>query len=137
MSEWVLPDGALRDAPSYTPRSAELADLELLLSGAYAPLTGFLSEDDIASVLRRGVLADGTSWPVPVTLAVPAEVAERLDPGTEGRRLLVLTDPEGAPVAAVEAAELTEVRGGWFRVAGPVRQVSAPEHGAFRRLRQG
>lgn len=135
MSEWVLPDGVLRDAPSYTPRPAELADLELLLLGAYAPLTGFLADDDVASVLRRGALADGTPWPVPVTLAVPAEVAERLDPGHAMRRLLILTDPEGAPVAAVEATELTEARGGWFRVAGPVRRVGAPEHGAFRSLR--
>ncbi len=137
MSEWVLPDDVLRDAPTYTPRPAELADLELLLSGAYAPLTGFLTEEDTASVLRRGALRDGTAWPVPVTLVVPAEVAERLDPGHPIRRMLVLSDPEGAPVAAVEAVQLTEARTGWFRVAGPVRQVGAPEHGAFRRLRYG
>lgn len=30
---WVLPDEVLRDAPAYTPRPHELADLELLLSG--------------------------------------------------------------------------------------------------------
>jgi sulfate adenylyltransferase len=136
MTDWVLPDGVLRDAPSYTPKPAELADLELLLSGAYAPLTGFLAGDDATSVARRGTLADGTPWPVPVTLVVPVEVAERLDPGQPVRRLLILTDPEGAPVAAVEAMELTEVRAGWFRVGGPVRRVGAPEHGAFRRLRR-
>ena len=41
MSGWVLPDSVLRDAPVYAPRPFELADLELLLSGAYTPLTGF------------------------------------------------------------------------------------------------
>ncbi|GAB3953758.1 hypothetical protein GCM10027614_59670 [Micromonospora vulcania] len=33
---WVLPDEVLRDAPAYTPRVGELADLELLMTGAYA-----------------------------------------------------------------------------------------------------
>ena len=33
---WVLPEDVLRDAPAYAPRTGELADLELLLSGAFA-----------------------------------------------------------------------------------------------------
>src|SRR4051794_34331933 len=55
----VLPEDVLRDAPSYTPRPYELADLELLLSGAYRPLTGFLGRADLTSLRRRGRLADG------------------------------------------------------------------------------
>lgn len=35
---WVLPEEVLAGAPSYTPRAAELADLELLLTGAFTPL---------------------------------------------------------------------------------------------------
>jgi len=75
----VLPEDVLRDAPSYTPRAHELADLELLLSGAYAPLTGFLGRADLTALRRRGRLADGTSWPVAVTLEVPADLAGALD----------------------------------------------------------
>ena len=37
-SGWSLPDEVLRDVPSYAPRPYELADLELLLTGAYAPI---------------------------------------------------------------------------------------------------
>src|SRR5438477_11698557 len=95
---WVLPDEVLRDAPAYAPRPYELADLELLLSGAYTPLTGFLGRADLASLARRGRLADGTAWPVAVSLEVPAGMAAELDPGNPLRRVLLLTDPEGAPV---------------------------------------
>ena len=136
MSEWVLPEGVLRDAPSYTPTVVELADLELLLAGAYAPLSGFLSAADATSVAKRGSLEDGTPWPVPITLTVPASVAERLDPQHATNRLLLLTDPEGAPVAAVEAMDVSPVDDDTAVVGGPVRRIGAPPHGAFRRLRR-
>src|SRR2546423_9051264 len=97
---WVLPDEVLRDAPGYAPRPFELADLELLLSGAYAPLTGFLGRADLASLSRRGRLADGTAWPVAGTLEAPDDAVADIDPGNPLRRVLVLTDPESAPVAA-------------------------------------
>src|SRR5262249_3533496 len=123
MSEWVLPEGVLRDAPTYTPRPHELADLELLLTGAYAPLTGFAGEADVTAITRGGHLADGGRWRVRVTWGVPGEVVGRTGPAEPVRRILVLTDPEGAPVAAVEAVETSAVRDGWFRVGGPVRRI--------------
>jgi sulfate adenylyltransferase len=135
MSEWLLPGDVLREAPTYTPRPHELADLELLLSGAYAPLTGFCGPADLEALRRRGTLADGTRWPAPITLEVPVEVAERLDLSNPLRRVLVLTDPEGAPVAAVEAAETWQTGPGWNGIAGPVRRLAEPAHGVFRRLR--
>jgi hypothetical protein len=70
-----------------------------------------------------------------VTLEAPAEVIERLDLDNPMRRVLVLTDPEGAPVAAVEVAETWPGQTGWSFVAGPVRRLAEPEHGVFRRLR--
>ncbi len=133
---WVLPDEVLRDAPTYAPRLYELADLELLLSGACTPLTGFLSRADLASLARRGRLADGTAWPVPVTLEVPEDLVGELEPGNPLRRALVLTDPEGAPVAAVDAVDVWPTREGWSGVGGPVRRVGDGGHGAFQRLRR-
>ncbi|MFC7592621.1 hypothetical protein ACFQYP_59550 [Nonomuraea antimicrobica] len=59
----------------WTPDPRELADLELLLSGAFEPLTGFLGHDDLHAVHERGALADGTPWPAPVTLRVPADLS--------------------------------------------------------------
>ena len=97
----VLPDDVLREAPTYTPRPHEIADLELLLSDAYAPLTGFVGQADLQSLRRTGRLTDGTAWPVPVTLEVPQPLAEQLEPANPIKRVLVLTDLEGAPIAAI------------------------------------
>jgi sulfate adenylyltransferase len=136
MSGWVLPDEVLRDAPTYAPRRYELADLELLLSGGYTPLTGFHGRAELSSLARRGRLPDGTPWPVPVTLEAPAALARTLDTGNPLQRVLVLTDPEGAPVAAVDAIDIWPTRDGMYGIGGPVRRIGDGGHGPFRRLRR-
>ncbi|PZF87504.1 adenylyl-sulfate kinase [Micromonospora deserti] len=133
---WVLPDEVLRDAPAYTPRPGELADLELLLTGAYAPLSGFMTRADLVSVSRRSRLADGSPWPVPVTLQVPAALAQGLDLRDPAHRTLVLTDGEGAPVAALEVTDAWQVRDGVAGVGGTVRRLGDGGHGPFQRLRR-
>ncbi|MFC8846962.1 MULTISPECIES: adenylyl-sulfate kinase [unclassified Micromonospora] len=133
---WVLPDEVLRDAPAYTPRPGELADLELLVSGAYAPLTGFMTRADLASVSRRGRLADGAPWQVPVALQVPAALAGGLDPADPARRVLVLSDGEGAPVASLEVTDVWSAREGVAGVGGTVRRLGDGGHGPFQRLRR-
>jgi sulfate adenylyltransferase len=136
MNGWVLPDDVLREAPTYTPRPHEIADLELLLTDAYAPLSGFVGPADIQSLRRTGRLSDGTAWPVPVTLEVPQPLAEQLDTANPIKRVLVLTDLEGAPIAALDTAETWPTRDGLFGVAGRVRRIGDGGHGAFRRLRR-
>jgi sulfate adenylyltransferase len=136
MNGWVLPDEVLRDAPSYTPRPYELADLELLLAGAYAPLTGFLGRADLVEVARRGRLADGTPWPVPVTLEVPTGLIDGLELDNPLHRALIITDPEGAPVAAVDVTDTWPSRDGMSGVGGPVRGIGEDwSRGPFRQLR--
>ena len=108
----------------WTPDPRELADLELLLSGAFQPLTGFLGHDDAHLVLERGTLADGTPWPAPITLHLPGEVA----PGDE----VTLLDPEGVALAVLTVTE-HDADG---LTAGPVKGLGAPEHGPFARLRR-
>jgi sulfate adenylyltransferase len=135
MNGWVLPDELLRDAPSHAPRPRELADLELLLAGSLDPLIGFLTQADLDGVARSGRLADGTSWPVPITLEVPTSLVAGLDTTNPLKRVLVLTDPEGAPIAALDAVDVWPVRDGWSGVGGPVRRIAESTHGSFRRLR--
>jgi sulfate adenylyltransferase len=136
MNGWVLPEEVLREAPAYTPRPHELADLELLLTDAYAPLTGFLGRADLAAVRRAGRLADGTPWPVPVTLEVPEQLIGQLDLANPMRRVLVLTDPEGAPVAALDTVDTWPTHEGMSGVAGRIRRIGDGGHGPFRRLRR-
>lgn len=56
--------------PSWVLSERQRCDLDLLACGAFSPLTGFLGRADHASVCQRMRLADGTLWPIPVTLDV-------------------------------------------------------------------
>ena len=134
---WVLPEGILGEAPAYTPRPFELADLELLLTGAYAPLTGFMTRDDLTSLRREGRLADGTRWPVPVTLRIPQALADQLDLENPLRRALVLTDGESAPIAVCDVTDLWPANdGASVFVGGRVGRIGDGGRGPFQRLRR-
>jgi sulfate adenylyltransferase len=69
----------------------QLADLELLGNGAFSPLTGFLGEADYRQVVNELRLADGTVWPLPISLSVPEALARELRAGDE----LALQDASG------------------------------------------
>ncbi len=109
----------------------QLGDLELLTSGAFAPLRGFMTAADVAAVGEGGMLADGTSWPVPVTLEVPAAALP------DDADHLVLQDQEGLPLAVLAITERAVLPGTEAtRLAGPVTALREPEYGPFRQLRR-
>ena len=116
--------------PSVTLGTRQLGDLELILSGAFAPLRGFMTRADVAAVAASGTLADGTPWPVPVTLEVATDA---IGPGADR---VLLADPEGTPLAVLAITERADLPGdpGLVQLAGPVTAHRVPEHGSFRRL---
>ena len=82
-----------------TPR--QICDLELLMNGGFNPLKGFLSEADYNGVVDNMRLADGTLWPMPITLDVSAAFAEGLAPGQD----IALRDQEGVILATITVTD--------------------------------
>jgi sulfate adenylyltransferase len=137
-----------------TPR--QLCDLELLLNGAFSPLTGFMTSADYQRVCSEMRLANGTLWPMPITLDVSEAVGRQLQPNTR----VALRDQEGTMLAALtveevwrpdRTAEAADVFGttdavhpgvayllhsaGAYYVGGPIEGTQLPPHYDYRRLR--
>jgi len=117
-----------RDWPSWDLTPRQMCDLELLLCGGFSPLTGFMSRADHESVCERMRLADGTLWPMPITLDVTEELAGQLKVGGS----LALRDPEGVMLARLAVEELyrPDPRAEARRVFG----TESPDHPAVRQL---
>lgn len=84
--------------PSWDLTPRQLCDIEMLLSGAFAPLKGFLNQQDYDSVVANLRLADGSLWPMPITLDVSASFAEHVQVG----ETIELRDPEGVLIACMQ-----------------------------------
>lgn len=81
-----------------TLTTRELSDLLMLGMGAYSPLDGFMGADDWRSVCRDMRLADGTFWPIPITLSLDAARAGSIAVGDE----IALCDPETGAIAGIQ-----------------------------------
>ncbi len=91
-----------RDWLSWDLQPHQAADLELLISGAYSPLRGFLVRKDYDAVCSSMALADGTLWPVPVVLDVTPAFGEKVTAGTS----ISLRDAEGVMLAALHVEDV-------------------------------
>ncbi len=92
---------ARADLPELVLTPAEVADLRALATGAYSPLTGFMSAKDHQSCTESMRLSDGTLWPIPVCLGVPS------DGRIHGDRV-ALRGPDGALLGVLEVEEVFE-----------------------------
>ena len=69
--------------PAITLSAKQACDLEMIAIGAFSPLTGFCNKADFESICKDMRLADGTVWPIPITLAVTDEEKEYYDSNSE------------------------------------------------------
>lgn len=88
--------------PSWDLTQRQVWDIELLLNGAFSPLEGFIGQADYVSVCEQMHLADGTIWPIPITLDVTEDFAGDISFG--GR--LALRHPEGMILAVLAVTDI-------------------------------
>ena len=89
-----------KDYASITLDERALCDLELLSVGGFSPLTGFMGKADYDRVVSEMRLADGTLWPLPVTLSVkPGD-------GVEVGKTIALRDVYGNLLAFMHIEEI-------------------------------
>jgi sulfate adenylyltransferase len=147
-----------REWPSWDLSARQLCDLELLLSGGFSPLRGFMTKADYEGVCKNMRLASGVLWPMPITLDVTEEFAKKLTPGTSK---IALRDPEGVMLAVLHVEELWQPdrkaeaesvfgtadaahpgvdyllnRGNGWYVGGKLEGVQEPSHYDFKAIRQ-
>ena len=140
--------------PSVQISARSICDLELLATGAFSPLDRFMGEADYTRVVEEMRLADGTFYPMPITLPVDA------DEGIAVGRQIALRSPTNQLLGVMTIEELY----GWDftkeaqRVAGtldtrhplvsemtrwpkqyasgPLKVLELPTHHDFPRLRR-
>ena len=142
--------------PDITLSARQSCDFELLATGAFSPLEGFMKRPDYESVLDRMRLQDNTLWPLPICLDISENTARSLEVGQS----VAIRDPEGFllgilnvedlwPVEKEHEAEMvfgtTDIahpgveylfnKAGTYYVGGSLEVTSLPLHFDFKSLR--
>jgi sulfate adenylyltransferase len=87
--------------PSWDLTPRQICDLELLMNGGFAPLKGFMGQADYDGVVANMRTADGTLFPIPITLDVSEAFAEKVEPGQD----IALRDQEGVILAILSISD--------------------------------
>lgn len=114
--------------PSITLTKRQICDLELLINGGFSPLKGFMTQREYDSVLQNSRLPNGLLWPIPVTLDVPDNLADKL----KGENKLALRDSEGFMLAVMTVDEVW--RADKRREAEAVYGTTSESHAGVRYL---
>ncbi len=88
-----------------TLNGRQLCDLELLATGVFSPLDGFMTRPDYESVLDRMRLQSDVLWPIPVCLGISDIQARALEAGQS----VTLRDQEGFLLAIMHIEDIWPV----------------------------
>ena len=153
--------GVLKDIvlnlPDITLNDRQLCDLELLSTGAFSPLTGFMKRSDYEPVLDRMRLQNDVLWPIPICLDVNELQVRSLEAGQS----VALRDPEGFLLAVMHIEDIWQAdlekeaiqiygtsdrnhpgtnylfyHAGNYYLGGKLEVLSLPLHFDFKQLRQ-
>src|SRR5687768_1062577 len=131
-----------------------LCDLELLATGGFSPLTTFMGKADYERVLHEMRLADGTLWPLPITLtADPAELPtvgeDVVLRNANNDTIAILTldevyhwNPETEAALAYGSTDskhpMVSEMGRWGKVciSGPLKVINLPKYYDFVEMRR-
>jgi len=144
------------DLPDVILNDRQLCDLELLATGGFSPLEGFMVRADYEAVLDRMRLQSQILWPIPICLDVNDSVASNLEAGQS----VALRDPEGFMLAVMHVEDIWPVdrekeadrayetrdtthpgvaylfnKSGDYYIGGRLEVVSVPLHFDFKQLR--
>ncbi|MFZ0482390.1 MAG: bifunctional sulfate adenylyltransferase/adenylylsulfate kinase [Desulfobacterales bacterium] len=142
--------------PDITLNDRQLCDLELLATGVFSPLDGFMTRSDYESVLDRMRLQTNVLWPIPICLGISDTTARTLEVGQsvtlrdhEGFLLAIMHIEDMWPVDREKEASLvygtTDITHqgvkyllsavGDYYIGGKIEALSAPLHFDFKQLR--
>ncbi len=91
-----MKDTDILTLPRLNLQERQLYDLEMLMVGGFAPLEGFMNEEDYNSVVQTMRLADNTIFPIPITLDVGSDF--KFEVGES----ILLCDAFGNPLAILD-----------------------------------
>jgi sulfate adenylyltransferase len=83
----------------------EEGDLIMMGIGGFSPLTGFMTKADWKGVCDNFLMADGTFWPIPVTLSADKADADTIGDGEE----VALVSEDGEIMATMKVTEKFEM----------------------------
>ena len=114
--------------PSWDLTPRQVCDLELLMNGGFHPLKGFQTEADYNGTVENMRTADGTLWPIPVTLDVSQAFADKIEPGQD----IALRDAEGVILAIMSVTDKwvpNKAREAQSKILAAVRKGGADAEG--------
>ena len=85
-----------------TLNDRQLCDFELLSTGTFSPLKGYMTRPDYESVLDRMRLQNNTLWPIPICLDISETEARSLEAGQS----VTIRDPEGFLLAVMHIEDI-------------------------------
>lgn len=79
--------------------SREASDLIMMGIGAFTPLTGFMTKADWQGVCDKFLMADGTFWPIPITVSTDDEDIK------EGDEIALVDQETGITIGTMKVSE--------------------------------